>query len=63
MENADRLEPHAGASSPRPSLPARRPRPVLSIVREIMAAHGGTLTIASTPRHGTTASLCFAEAF
>jgi signal transduction histidine kinase len=34
----------------------------LSIVQEIMAAHGGTLTIASTPGHGTTASLRFAEA-
>jgi signal transduction histidine kinase len=34
----------------------------LSIVQEIMAAHGGSLTIASTPGHGTTASLRFAEA-
>jgi signal transduction histidine kinase len=35
----------------------------LSIVQEIMAAHGGTLTIASPPRRGTTACLRFAEAF
>jgi signal transduction histidine kinase len=34
----------------------------LSIVQEIMAAHGGTLTIASTPGHGTTACLRFPEA-
>jgi signal transduction histidine kinase len=34
----------------------------LSIVREIMVAHGGTLTIASTPGHGTTACLRFPEA-
>jgi signal transduction histidine kinase len=31
----------------------------LSIVREIMAAHGGTLQIASRPGKGTTVSLCF----
>ena len=35
----------------------------LSIVQEIMAAHGGTLTIASPPGCGTTACLRFAEAF
>jgi signal transduction histidine kinase len=34
----------------------------LSIVQEIMAAHGGALTITSTPGRGTTASLCFPEA-
>ena len=34
----------------------------LSIVQEIMAAHGGTLTITSTPGRGTTASLRFPEA-
>jgi signal transduction histidine kinase len=34
----------------------------LSIVREIMAAHGGELIITSTPGGGTTATLCFAEA-
>src|SRR6267378_5703526 len=34
----------------------------LSIVREIMAAHGGTLIIKSTPGRGTTASLRFPEA-
>ncbi|THD46517.1 MAG: HAMP domain-containing histidine kinase [Bradyrhizobium sp.] len=33
----------------------------LSIVQEIMAAHGGKLIIASIPGHGTTASLCFSE--
>jgi signal transduction histidine kinase len=35
----------------------------LSIVQEIMAAHGGALTITSTPGRGTTASLRFPEAF
>jgi len=34
----------------------------LSIVQEIMAAHGGTLIIKSTPGRGTTASLRFPEA-
>jgi len=34
----------------------------LSIVQEIMAAHGGTLTITSTPGRGTTACLRFPEA-
>jgi signal transduction histidine kinase len=34
----------------------------LSIVQEIMAAHGGTLIVTSTPGRGTTASLCFPEA-
>ncbi len=33
----------------------------LSIVQEIMAAHGGTLTITSIPGQGTTACLCFPE--
>lgn len=35
----------------------------LSIVQEIMAAHGGALTITSTPGRGTTARLRFPEAF
>jgi signal transduction histidine kinase len=35
----------------------------LSIVREIMVAHGGTLTITSTPGRGTTACLRFSESF
>jgi signal transduction histidine kinase len=35
----------------------------LSIVREIMVAHGGTLTITSAPGRGTTACLRFPEAF
>jgi signal transduction histidine kinase len=35
----------------------------LSIVQEIMAAHGGELTITSTPGRGTTACLRFPEAF
>jgi signal transduction histidine kinase len=34
----------------------------LSIVQEIMAAHGGTLIITSTPGRGTTATLRFPEA-
>jgi signal transduction histidine kinase len=34
----------------------------LSIVQEIMAAHGGALIITSTPGRGTTASLRFPEA-
>jgi signal transduction histidine kinase len=34
----------------------------LSIVQEIMAAHGGALIVTSTPGHGTTASLRFPEA-
>jgi signal transduction histidine kinase len=34
----------------------------LSIVQEIMAAHGGALIVASTPGRGTTASLRFHEA-
>jgi signal transduction histidine kinase len=34
----------------------------LSIVQEIMAAHGGTLIITSTPGRGTTATLSFPEA-
>jgi signal transduction histidine kinase len=34
----------------------------LSIVQEIMAAHGGTLIITSTPGRGTTAALRFPEA-
>jgi signal transduction histidine kinase len=34
----------------------------LSIVQEIMAAHGGALIVTSTPGRGTTASLRFAEA-
>ncbi|WP_027576416.1 HAMP domain-containing sensor histidine kinase [Bradyrhizobium sp. WSM1743] len=34
----------------------------LSIVREIMAAHGGELVIASEPGCGTTMRLCFPEA-
>ena len=34
----------------------------LSIVQEIMAAHGGALIVASTPGRGTTASLRFPEA-
>jgi signal transduction histidine kinase len=34
----------------------------LSIVQEIMAAHGGELIITSVPGHGTTACLRFAEA-
>jgi signal transduction histidine kinase len=34
----------------------------LSIVQEIMAAHGGELIIASSPEQGTTACLRFAEA-
>jgi signal transduction histidine kinase len=34
----------------------------LSIVHEIMAAHGGTLIIISTPGRGTTATLRFPEA-
>ena len=34
----------------------------LSIVQEIMAAHGGALIITSTPERGTTASLRFPEA-
>jgi signal transduction histidine kinase len=34
----------------------------LSIVQEIMAAHGGTLIVTSTPGHGTTATLRFPEA-
>jgi signal transduction histidine kinase len=34
----------------------------LSIVKEIMAAHGGELIIASSPERGTTACLRFAEA-
>jgi signal transduction histidine kinase len=34
----------------------------LSIVQEIMAAHGGTLIVTSTPGGGTTASLRFPEA-
>jgi signal transduction histidine kinase len=35
----------------------------LSIVQEIMAAHGGELIIASSPEQGTTACLRFAEAY
>ncbi len=35
----------------------------LAIVQEIMAAHGGALTITSTPGRGTTACLRFPEAF
>ncbi len=35
----------------------------LSIVQEIMVAHGGSLTIRSTPGRGTTACLRFPEAF
>jgi signal transduction histidine kinase len=35
----------------------------LSIVQEIMAAHGGVLNITSTPGRGTTACLRFPEAF
>jgi signal transduction histidine kinase len=35
----------------------------LSIVQEIMAAHGGELIIASSPKQGTTACLRFAEAY
>jgi signal transduction histidine kinase len=35
----------------------------LSIVQEIMAAHGGELIIASSPEKGTTACLRFAEAY
>jgi signal transduction histidine kinase len=34
----------------------------LAIVQEIMAAHGGELVITSSPGHGTTACLRFAEA-
>ncbi|TYL94360.1 HAMP domain-containing histidine kinase [Bradyrhizobium rifense] len=34
----------------------------LSIVQEIMAAHGGTLIVTSTPGRGTTATLRFPEA-
>jgi signal transduction histidine kinase len=34
----------------------------LSIIQEIMTAHAGTLTIASTPGGGTTACLRFPEA-
>lgn len=34
----------------------------LSIVREIMAAHGGELVISSEPGRGTTMRLCFPEA-
>ena len=34
----------------------------LSIIQEIMTAHGGTLTITSTPGRGTTACLHFPEA-
>jgi signal transduction histidine kinase len=34
----------------------------LSIIQEIMTAHEGTLTITSTPGHGTTACLRFPEA-
>jgi signal transduction histidine kinase len=34
----------------------------LSIVQEIMAAHGGVLIVTSTPGRGTTASLRFPEA-
>jgi signal transduction histidine kinase len=34
----------------------------LSIVEEIMAAHGGTLVITSTSGEGTRVCLCFPEA-
>ncbi len=55
--NSQRIEPFQTGSTARDGAGLG-----LSIVQEIMAAHGGALIVASTPGRGTTASLRFPEA-
>jgi signal transduction histidine kinase len=55
--NSERIEPFQTGNSSKEGYGLG-----LSIVQEIMAAHGGVLIVTSTPGRGTTASLRFPEA-
>jgi signal transduction histidine kinase len=55
--SSERIEPFQAGSSSKEGYGLG-----LSIVQEIMAAHGGALIVTSTPGRGTTASLRFPEA-
>jgi signal transduction histidine kinase len=55
--NSERIEPFQTGNSSKEGYGLG-----LSIVQEIMAAHGGALIVTSTPGRGTTASLRFPEA-